>query len=292
MWLFCTLVFVVGQVAFLQFFKRATRETADGFGPRLGALAVAVQLVSALAMVFFMPFFDWVWPSGWLVWVLLAIAFLLYAINDRMDATTRKNLDISADTLIQQVYRIFFFAFGIFFLGRAFTWAKLIGGVLIVFANMFLLFERGKFRFNRYVLLKVLSAVIFAAAFTIDTFNSPEFNLPFYVFLSFGAPALYLTACGLVARRAGATPIGIVNEFRRRGWWILAAGVSQGLASLGILRAYQFFDRFVEVAAISGVYVLLNAVFAFVFLRERAAKWQKAAAAAVIAGAIVLIAAG
>jgi len=279
-WLIFTILFVVFQIVFLQTFKYCTRNTKN-----IGSLTIIIQLISAFSILVLVPFFDWVFPTYWLTWLLLVIALLLYAVNDRLDATTRKNLDISVDTMVQQVYRIFFLFSGIIFLGRTFIWLKLIGVLFIAAANMFLLFEKGKFRFNKWIWLKVLSTLFFAAAFTLDTYNSAEFNLPFFVFLSFGIPALFL----LIGRQS--TIRGLVKEVTRKEWFvILICGIAQALTAFSILRAYQFYDKFIEVAAISSAYVVLNVLFAFVFLKERTRLLQKTFAAAIIVGSIVMIA--
>ncbi|MDR0462007.1 MAG: EamA family transporter [Christensenellaceae bacterium] len=280
MWLIFTLVFVLAQIAFLQFFKVAIKDSKN-----VGAFTVLVQVVASLSILVLCPFFGWAWPRGWLVWVLLLVSLGLYAVNDRLDATVRKNIDISVDAMVQQVYRIFFLVMGIAFLGRSFVWLKLLGCVIIIFANVFLLFDKGKFKINRYVLLKVLSALIFAAAFTLDTYNSPEFNLPFFVFVSFAVPA----CCLMLTRQA--TFRGLVTEVKRKQWPIIVAcGVCNGLSAFAILRAYQFYQHFVEVAAVSASYVILNVLLATVFLRERGNLVQKFIAGAVIVGSIVMIA--
>jgi len=279
-WVLWTVVFIIAQVAFLQTFKIATKNTKS-----TGNLTVAVELISAFSVLLFIPFFPWLLPHGWLTWVLLLIYFALYAINDRLDATTRKNLDISVDTMLMQIYRIFFLFAGIMFLSRSFVFMKLLGAIIIVVANFFVLFEKGKFQFNKYVWLKVLSSIVFAAAFTLENYNSVEFNLAFFVFLSFFVPAFFL----LCARQA--TPRGIVQEMQRKdGWVVLICGLCQMVMTFAILRAYQFREHFIEIAAISSVYVIINVFVAMILLRERSGLIRKTIAAAVIVASIVLIA--
>jgi len=215
----------------------------------------------------------------------MAIGLGLYAINDRLDATTRKELDITTDTMLHQSYRILFLITGIIFLGRSFVWLRLLGGFIIVFACMFLLFERGRFTFNRYVIIKLISVLFFTAALTLDMYNSPEFNLPFFVFISFGAPAVYL----MIARQS--TFRGLVTEIRRKDWWvIIICGIAQGLAAFAFLRALQFRDYFVEVASITAIHIVLNVFFAYIFLGERNGLVRKIISSAIIVGAIVMIA--
>ena len=279
-WLLFTLMFVVCQVAFLMLFKHISRDTKS-----TGALVVAVQIIAAVSVLVLMPAFPIKFSTYWLTYVLMAVAYILYAVHDRVDAVTRKNLDISVDTTIQQVYRLLFLATGILFLHRSFRWLALVGALIIVGANMFLMFDKGKFRLNRYVFLKLLSVVAFTAALTIESSRSGEFNLPFFVFMSFAVPATYL----LIAQQA--TPKTLIAEIRRPVWpLILTCGVVQGLSAFAFLRALQFGQYFVEVSAISAVYVILAVVLAFVFLKEREHRVKKIVAGVLVVCGLVMIA--
>lgn len=281
-WIFWVCVFVVSQVVFLQTFKVITKDTKS-----IGALTVLIQLISAVAAIIISPAFKWTWPKGgdWLSWVLLVLSFILFAVNDRLDATTRKHLDISVDTMLHQSYRLLFvpllvLAFGV----SRFSWAALVGGVVIVFANMFLLYEKGKFRFNRYIIIKLISVVIFAFALISQMKAVSNFNVGFMVMLSYIVPALLLSSV------KQATPRTLVAEIKRPQWWvILICGVMQMINSVAFFMAMQYGNR-IKVNAITAVGVLLNTIAAFIFLKERKNLVVKAIASAVIVGSMVLIA--
>jgi uncharacterized membrane protein len=267
-WIFHVIVFIVLQIVFLQTFKYATKHSRS-----IGALTVVIQIIAAVSVMIFAPFFDWNWPSGgqWLPWVLLFLSFVCFAVNDRLDAQTRKNLDITVDTMLHQVYRLLFFPCLILFLpgGGTFRWVSLVAGIIIVLANMMLIFNKGKFQFNRYVFLKLFSVVFFTAAITLQLRSLAEgdFNLPFFTLMSFGIPAIFLMG----VRQAGSKTL--VREMKRKEWWIiLICGVAQGIWTLSWYYALQIGraeGAQVEVQAITAVYVLLNVVFAYIFLRER-----------------------
>ena len=280
-WIFFVVVFVVCQITFLQTFKYLTRETKN-----IGALTVAVQITSAVSIMVLAPFFRWTWPSGadWWMWLLLAVSFVLFAINDRLDATTRKNLDISVDTMLHQAYRILFFPMLILVWGNPFKWASLVGGIVIILMNMMLIFEKRKFQFNKYVCLKLLSVVFFAAALTAQLRAVEGFNLPFVVFLSFGVPALFLLSI------KQATPKTLYIEAKRKEWPVLlVCGAAQALMTFSLYMAYELGER-VQVNSITAVYVLLNVVFAYIFLKERTSLVKKSIAAVVIVASLVFIA--
>jgi drug/metabolite transporter (DMT)-like permease len=273
---------VISQIAFLQIFKHVAKTTTS-----IGALTVVIQVIGAASVIIFAPFYKWTWPSGgdWWMWLLLGISFILFAVNDRFDATTRKNLDITVDTMLHQVYRILFFPMLILFIPwGGFNWASLIGGVVIVVMNMLLVAPKGGFRFDRYVWLKLLSVVFFTVALTMQLRAVGGFNIAFFSFLSLIVPAIFLMSI------RQATPKTIYRETARKGCGlILLCGIMQGLAVWSWFGALTYGDS-VRVHAITAVYVLINVAVAWIFLRERKRLLLKVACAVVIVGCLVLIA--
>lgn len=295
-WIFYICLFIVAQIAFLQTFKYITKQSKS-----IGALTVLIQIISALTasmlILLLWPFSDstpslgWRWPSGseWWMWVSLGLSFILFAINDRLDATTRKNLDITVDTMLHQAYRILFLplliiAFALIGWANPFSWSTLVGGIIIVCANMFLILEKGKFQFSKYIVVKLISVIFFAVALVSQIIAVSGFNLPFLVMLSFGVPALFLISI------RQATPKTIYQEIKRPQWWIiLICGITQAIMCLSLYALNEFSNR-MEINAISAVYVLLNVIFAYIFLKERKNLWKKSLAAVVIVACLVLIA--
>jgi len=294
-WIFYVCVFIVMQIVFLQTFKYIAKDSKS-----IGALTVLIQLISAVTAAFLilllLPLssqvssFGWMWPGwreAWLPWLLLGISFVLFAVNDRLDATTRKNLDITVDTMLHQVYRILFFPMLILILGVPFRWPALVGGIIIVLVNMWLVLEKDKFKFDKYVSLKLVSVLFFTAALTtqLQSLDSGDFNIPFFTVLSFGIPALMLAGV------KQATPKTLYHEIKRKDWWIvLICGVAQALFCL-CLYVFLTLDRAesINANAISAVYVLLNVVFAYIFLKERKNLLKKSIAAVIIVLAVVMI---
>jgi drug/metabolite transporter (DMT)-like permease len=276
-WIFYCIVFIVLQVAFLQLFKHLAGKSKD-----IGSLTVIVQITAALCALALSPLEEWTWPSKWEVWLLLGFALLFYAGADRLNAIARKNMEISTETMLHQAWKLLFFFTGIIFLGRGFTVLKLLGGIIIVLANISLFFEKRKFKFNKYALLKIIGILCFTGAMTLDVNNSAHFNLPFYVFISFGAPAVLLFLTGQ------AKPRKLWAEIKNTNFWLLiACAIANGFGAVAILRAYEL-EYFMS-AAISSIYVVLNVAFAYIFLKERTHLVWKLIAAAIIVGGIVMV---
>jgi len=263
------------------------------FGRKKWLPWILYGVVFVLCAILLAPYFRNTWSGGssaWLPWALLGISFILFAVNDRLDATTRKNMDISVDTMLHQVYRLLFFPALILVatFGPPFRWVSLIAGIVIVVMNMLLIFKKGKFKHNKYVWIKLLSVLFFTGALTLQliSINEGDFNLPFFAVLSFGIPAL------LLAGVKQATPFTVIKEFRRKEWWmILICGVAQAIfcICLYVSMALPPTDR-MNFNAISAVYVLLNVVFAFIFLKERSSLVKKIIIAIMIVACVIIIA--
>ena len=172
-----------------------------------------------------------------------------------------------------------------------FSWSVLVGAMVIVLANMFLLWEKGKFQFNKWVWLKLLGCVAFAAAVLMQMRAAADFNIAFFAFLSLIIPAILL----LAFRQT--TPKAVINEVRQsKKWWLIViCGVALGLEVFLFagINASTFFSRNdygAQANAMFAAYVLLNVVFAYIFLKERKNLVKKSIAAAVIVACLVIIA--
>jgi uncharacterized membrane protein len=191
--------------------------------------------------------------------------------------------------MLHQIYRLLFFPMLILFIPQvSFAWTSLIGGMVIVFANMALIFEKGKFKFDKYVVIKLISIVVFVVALTAQLRSVDDgFSIPFVVFLSFGVPALMLSGV------KQATPKTIWGEIKRKDWWVVViCGIMQAVMTicLYVFMTYRGTDR-VMVNSFSAVTVLLTTIFAIIFLKERKNLAVKIIASIVIVAAMVLMAA-
>ena len=289
LWPVFAVLYIFTYIAFLQLFKVATKNTTN-----IGALAVVVNIIAAVSILVLSPFFDWKWEADWLTWFLLALAFTLYAVNDFLDAVSRKNLEITTDVTIHQTYRIWFFILLIFLLSNPFSWIKFLGGIIIVAVNMFLFYDKDKFKFNKFVVLKFISAAIFAVALSLEVRSAAHFNVPFLMFMSFGVSAIYMAAGILITKRA--TPKSFIKEIARRQWWIiLLCGLLVGLSGFAFVYGQTLArenGKGIEFTSVTAAYVVLNVFFAYFFLKERSDLFKKIIAACIIICSIAIIALG
>lgn len=194
-----------------------------------------------------------------------------------MKTTVRKHLEVSVFSILNQLKVFFVVAFGILFFKEAVIPLKILGVVLVFLGNYILLYKKGgKIKLDKYILLAILAAFVFAIAISIDIGISPMFNLPIYISITLLLPLLILF---VFERHSIKT---VLNEFNQgKKLYFIITGLSWGLVTLFTLRAYRFGDV-TTVAPLLSLSVLLNVLVASFFLKERKGILQKVIAAIVV----------
>lgn len=188
-WLLYVLLYLVLATAFTQFYKIATKTLT-----KAGALTVLLQMTSGVIALLLCPFFEISFPTDKVVYILLGISIIFYGISDRMNTTVRSGIEASTYSMLKQLSTTFMIFAGLLFFKEEFVITKFIGAMLIIFSNVLIFYKKGKFEFNKYILLGVLSNIVYTVALFLDVNISDSFNLPFYVALTLIVPAILIIA--------------------------------------------------------------------------------------------------
>lgn len=271
-WQFCLIGYLVSFVAFYQFYKLAIRNTN-----RDGAATILLQVIAGVSILSLAPFLNWQLPKTPILIMLLIIACIFYAINDRLQTTARKHLPVSIFSIIAQLSTVFLILFGFTVFRNPFAWSKLFGAGLILVGNIFLLYRNGKFELNKYIAVAILATFALAVAMTIDIGISKQFNLPFYIMLTLLIPASMIT----VGERI--KPVEVVQEYKGKNRiFYIACGIAWGLAIFFSVRSYQLGGQVTTIVPLQATSVLLNVIVAYVFLHERENSLKKIIAACLV----------
>lgn len=230
-----------------------------------------------------LPFFPFIIPDNAGAYLFILLAIIFYALNDRIQTTVRKNLDVSVYSIMDQLTRVFLIIYGIVIFREVIVASKLIGGGLILAANVILFYRKGKIKINKYVLLNVVAVFLLATATVIDIDISRQFNLPFYIMLTLIIPALLIY---MVERHSVKE---IMDEYNsRRKKYYLITGISWGALIFFIIRAFQT-SEVVFIAPLLATSVLLNVLVASILHKEKTNLARKIIAAiAVIFGVFIM----
>ena len=269
-WWFNLIGYLMCIVVFSQYYKLAVRNAK-----RDGAATILLQLIAGVSILLLAPFLSFKLPSDPKIYLLLIAASIFYALNDRMQTTARKNLQLSLYVIFDRLSAIFLIVFGFTIFKNPFVIEKVIGAALILLGNFVVLYKRGKFELNKYVILSILATLTFSIAVSIDIGISKNFNLPFYIMLTLVIPAIMISLVEKI------NPKEILSQYSPIDKkYYLITGFSWGLLIFFLLRAYQF-GQVTVVASLAATSVLINVLVAYIFLKEQDHKLKKIIAALV-----------
>jgi drug/metabolite transporter (DMT)-like permease len=248
-----------------------------------GALTILLQLLGGICVLVFVPFFKMQFPTTISTYVFLGIAIIFYAIADRVNTTARRGLEVSVYSILGQLSTAFVIAWGIIFFKEEIVVKKLLGALLILLGNVFVLYKRGKFEWNKYIIFSLLGNLSMSIGISVDVGISDQFNLPIYVALTLIVPALLIMAAERVKLK---TVVAEFKEGNKKA--ILTVGLSWGIMIVSMLRAYQF-GTVTTIAPLCALTTILNVFVAYFALKEKDFLWKKILAAIIVIAGILLI---
>ena len=277
-WWFNIIAYLVLYVIFTQFYKLATKDSKND-----GALTILLQFLSGIIVLIFMPFFQFQFPSNIKTYIFLIIACIFYAIADRVNTTARRGLQVSTYSILGQLSTVFVIAWGIIFFKEEIIIKKLLGAFLILAGNVLVLYKKGKFEWNKYLIYSLLGNLAMSIGISVDVGISEQFNLPMYVAITLVVPSLLI----LIIERIRIKEI--ISEFKNGNQKsILAVGLSWGIMIITMLRAYQF-GTVTTIAPLCALTTILNVFVAYFALKEKDSILKKIVSALIVIIGIVLI---
>ncbi len=277
-WIVFLVIYLILSVTFDQCYKLSTKNLKNA-----GALTILLQFISSIAILLAIPFFEIKFPSDPKVYVCLLLAIIFYAISDRLNTTVRSGIEASTFSIIKQLSTVFMIFAGILFLKEEFILNKFIGAVLIIFSNVLIFYKKGNGKPNKYIILGILANVFYTVALFLDVNISEKFNLPIYVFISLGIPAILITIFEKIKIK------DIVDEFKNGNKAaILVTAITWSYMILVQLRAYQLGNVSI-IAPLCSLTVILNVIVGYIFLKEKDNLLKKILSAILIILGIILI---
>lgn len=255
-------------------FARTVRNEAAAF--------VLVNLIGGITVLFFVPYFDFKFPTQPIYYTLPIISFVFYAIADRIQPTVRKHLEVSIVSILLQLTSVFVFIYGVILYHEALTISKVAGILLVISATILVLYRRGTFVANKYTLLTFIAAITGATGFAIDIGNSAHFNMPLYFSMAYFLPIVF------VALFEKITVKQIVREYRRIDTkYLLLTGIMWGLAGFFGVHANQL-GSVTTTESLLATSVFFSVILAYFVQGERRDELKKIVAALIVIVGIIL----
>lgn len=277
-WILYVMLYLIVITIFTQFYKEATKKIQ-----KTGALTVLLEMIGGLAALVLCLFFEIRFPTDIRIYIMLAISIICYTVKDRLDTKVMSGIEASTFNILQQLSTTFMIFAGLIFFKEEFILAKFIGAMLIIFSNVLVFYQKGKFEFNKYVLLGIISNLVFTVALFLDVNISEHFNLPMYAAITLIIPAILI----MIFERI--KPSEIKNEFANGNKKaILITAITWPIAIITQLRAYQL-GNVTIVAPLCALSVMLNVIVGYLFLKEKNNLLRKIISAILIIISIILI---
>lgn len=277
-WIIFVILYLILVVIYDQFYKISTKKLT-----KPGALTILLQVIGALAVLLVSPLFEIKFPTDIKVYIFLGLALIFYSISDRLNTTVRAGVEASTFSIIRQLSTVFMIFAGLIFLKEPFVINKFIGAILIIASNILIFYKKGEGKPNKYIILGIIANICYTIALFLDVNISNNFNLPFYITISLGIPAILISIIEKIKIS------DIKNEFiNGNKKAICITGITWSLSILAQLRAYQLGDVSV-VAPLCALSVILNVIFGYLFQNEKENLTKKIIAALLIILGIILI---
>mgnify|MGYP004466368157 FL=1 len=277
-WKFWVVLYLVSAVVFAQAFKKANRNMKSA-----GALTILLEVFTAFFALFFLPFFKFTWPTDTSVYLTLLIVVSIYAITDRLNIEARYGLDPSVFSMLKQLSTVFLIILGFIFLKEQIVLKKIVGSVIIIFANVLLAFDKGKVRFNKYFIMSFISNFLFAVAMLINVNISNYFNLALYTIFTVFTPSIIIAIVGKHSIKE------LKSEFKRyeKKNFLLAA-FTWCLMLIASVRAYQL-GNVTLIAPLLTLTSILNTMYEYFVCNNKSKFLQKVIASILIILGVVII---
>ena len=277
-WQFWTILYLISAVLFSQCFKKANRSMKDA--TCLTLLLEGFTALFSLLLVFMFPiqFSTNIWT-----YIVLGIVCVIYAVTDRLNIEARYVLEPSTFSMLKQLSTVFIIIFGIVFMKQELVIHRLFGALIIVVANLLLAFNKGKFRFNKYFIMCIISNILFAIAMLINMNISSEFNVALYTFFTVGIPFCVISLVNRIKIKDLKKEFNLYNKklfiFSALMWCLML---------ISSVKAYEL-GNVVIVASFLALTSILNSIVELIFNKDRKTFYKKLLIGILIVIGVVLV---
>lgn len=214
----------------------------------------------------------------------LASMGLLYALANLSLFKAFQTTDASEVAIIAASRSIWTIISATFLLKEAITTQILFGTLLIILGVVVISRKQKKLEITKGHLLALLAAVFFGFAFTNDAYLLNSFDVSSYMVLAFFLPSITM----LMFKPKSIPKLKLFVD-RNRLLKMLAASSFYGLAGLAVGMAYQSGRNASQIAPISQASIVLTAILAYIFLKERTNMLNKILGALLVFAGVVFL---
>ena len=277
-WQFWTILYLISAVLFSQCFNKANRKMKNAT-----YLTLLLEGFTALFSLLFIILFPIKFSINPCTYLILIIVCIIYAVTDRLNTEARYGLEPSTFSVLKQLSTVFIIIFGILFMKQELVINRLIGAGIIIGANLMLAYNKGKFNFNKYFIMCVISNLLFAIAMLINMNISSEFNVAIYTFFTVGIPFSIISLFNRVKLN------DLKKEFKRYDKKLFVFSACMWcLMLISSVKAYEL-GNVVVVASFLALTSILNSVVELIINHDRKSFLKKILIGILIVIGVILV---
>ena len=277
-WKFWTIIYIISAVVFAHTFKKTNRSMKN---PDI--LTILLELCTAFFSLLFIILFPFKISYNLHVYLILFIVSIIYAFTDRLNIEARYGLEPSTFSMLKQLSTVFIIFFGIIFLNEKIVIKKIIGATIIISSNIFLAYNKGKFSFNKYFIMSVISNVLFAIAMIINVNVAKDFNIAIYTFITVFFPALYIFIVRRYKIKDLKDEFGLYDKKK-----FLISALMWCIMLISSVKAYEY-GNVVVVASFLTLTAIINSAIELVFDHNKKNFLKKFILAVLIVIGVILV---
>ncbi len=186
-WQFWVILYLLAEVIFAFNFKKANKNMKNA-----GSLTILLELCTGIFSLLMIPVFEFKFSPSISSLLILLIVIFIYAATDRLNIEARYGLETSTFSTLKRLSTVFLIIFGFLFLKEKIVLNKILGAIIIILANIILIYNKGKFEINKYFIMSVIANFLFAIAMIINVDIANNFNLAFYTYITVTGPAFLI----------------------------------------------------------------------------------------------------
>lgn len=259
------IIYLIFAVFFAQGFKSVNREMKNA-----SALTILLEFFTAIFALILSPFFVFKLPSDGTVYLIVGIVTIIYAVTDRLNIEARYGLDPSTFSMLKQLSTVFLVIFGFIFLKEDFVIKRIFGIILIIASNFLLsLNKSGKFEFNKYFIMSVISNFLFAVAMFINVNIAKNFNIGIYTVFTVLIPAFIIKVFSKLSIKDLKNEFNLYNKKK-----FLLVSFSWCIMLISSVKAYEYGDVSV-VAPLLTLTIIFNTIYEYFIDKDKKTFYYK-----------------
>lgn len=259
------IIYLIFAVFFAQGFKSVNREMKNA-----SALTILLEFFTAIFALILSPFFAFKLPSDRTVYLIVGIVTIIYAVTDRLNIEARYGLAPSTFSMLKQLSTVFLVIFGFIFLKEDFVIKRVFGIILIIASNFLLsLNKSGKFEFNKYFIMSVISNFLFAVAMFINVNIAKNFNIGIYTVFTVLIPAFIIKVFSKLSIKDLKNEFNLYNKKK-----FLLVSFSWCIMLISSVKAYEYGDVSV-VAPLLTLTIIFNTIYEYFIDKDKKTLYYK-----------------